>query len=61
MKDKTQYTHTNGEKRKRRRIKHNTHIQKETRVKEEGSNTIHTYKEKEEEKMKDKTQYIYTN
>ena len=31
MKDKTQYTHANREKRKRRRIKHNTHIQIERR------------------------------
>ena len=31
MKDKTQYTHTNREKRNRRRIKHNTHLQIERR------------------------------
>ena len=61
MKDKTQYPLTNREKRKRRRVKHNTHIQRETRVKEEGWNTIHTYKEKEEKKMKDKTQCAHTN
>ena len=35
-KDKTQSTHTNREKRKRRRIKHNTHMQIERREKEEG-------------------------
>ena len=44
MKDKTQYTGTMREKRKRRRIKHNTHMQIERREKEEGLNTIHTYK-----------------
>ena len=31
MKDKTQYTHTKREKRKRRRIKQNTHVQIERR------------------------------
>ena len=33
MKDKTQYTRTNREKRKRRRIKHNAHIQIKRREK----------------------------
>ena len=35
MKDKTQYTHTNRGKRKRRRVKHNTHMQIERRENEE--------------------------
>ena len=36
MKDKTQYTGTKREERKRRRIKHNTHVQREGREKDEG-------------------------
>ena len=36
MKDKTQYTGTKREKRKRRRIKHNTHIQGERRENDEA-------------------------
>ena len=36
MKDKTQYTHTKREKRKRRRIKHNTHVQIERGEKKNG-------------------------
>ena len=43
-KDKTQYPLTNREKRIIRRIKHNTHVQREGREKEEGGNTIHAYK-----------------
>ena len=34
--DQTQYTRTNREKRKKRRIKHNAHVQIERKEKEEG-------------------------
>ena len=56
-KDKTQYTFTNREKRIIRRIKHNTHVQREGREKEGGENTIHAYKRRQELKKMDQTQY----
>ena len=46
--DQTQYTRTNREKRIIRRIKHNTHVHREGREKEEGENTIHAYKKRQE-------------
>ena len=42
--DQTLYTRTNREKRKRRGIRYNTHVKRERTEKEEGKNTMHTYK-----------------